>query len=619
MPRQKLNIVDGKSGGRNCKVRKRGCSSSSSSSLAHNYRLKRAILVGKRVGSSTPVPRWKMMSSKSPSPENDKGFKNLAAKGGGGDRGKELSVSARKLAATLWEIDGLPSPRAKREEISELGYVRKERILEKSKLGSMALVLSDLLHSPVSERMDPPKVASHRRRVSAGSQKLLQADCFVEVDQMKTHVQSPHRHINGAKNRLKDVYNGLVTSKEVLKIMSRICRFEQENSTSLSLFSALKFELDRACVHVSKLIQENRTNRTEIELLTKKFEEEKIVWKLKEQDRIRSAINCIAGEMETERKLRRQSERLSKKLGKELAETKASLEAEKRAREILEQVCDELARGIGEDRAEVEEMKRQSEKAREEVEKEREMLQLADVIREERVQMKLSEAKYEFEEKNALVDHLRNELEEYLKSKRGNKEERVLDDDCSPSYDKIKELEKYLRETLPGPASGPYGEVVDDDVDDDEDDDDDEDEDDDDDSDLHSIELNMDATSKSFGWSDGVKKESKRNSVDRGSKVRKPVLEKVKKPNVSLSEVRLEGGVEWEFTTNNNKEDSLDVFDRRGVFEFESKPWKKESEDEIERYNMIKNLRDHIVSGSKMASTQQSVSSKDPKEVVCEG
>lgn len=154
MPRQNLINVDMKIGGRKCKVRKRGCSSSSSSSLVQNNRLKRAFLVGKRVGSSTPVPRWKMMSSKSPSIENDKAaLKYVASKAG--EKARELSVSARKLAATLWEIDGLPSPRVRRENLddrkSEVGVVRKERILEESKLGSTALVLSDMFRSPVSE------------------------------------------------------------------------------------------------------------------------------------------------------------------------------------------------------------------------------------------------------------------------------------------------------------------------------------------------------------------------------------------------------------------------------------------------------------------------------------
>lgn len=91
-----------------CKIRKRGNSSSSSSSLVQNYRLKRTILVGKKGGSSTPVPTWKMKTS-SPSLQNDdKPIKHLPLVGGG--KGKEVSVSARKLGATLWEVNEVPAP-----------------------------------------------------------------------------------------------------------------------------------------------------------------------------------------------------------------------------------------------------------------------------------------------------------------------------------------------------------------------------------------------------------------------------------------------------------------------------------------------------------------------------
>ncbi|KAL2536063.1 hypothetical protein Fot_17454 [Forsythia ovata] len=619
MRRQNLN-VDGKIGGRQCKVRKRGNSSSSSSSLVKNYRLKRAILVGKRGGSSTPVPMWKMMNSRSPSLKNDNSFKNLAAKGG--EKNKDLSVSARKLAATLWEIDGFPSSRVKRQnledKISGVEYVRKERILNSPKL--------DPFHSPISQRMDPSEVGYHRRRASACSQKLLQADCnlagnnslhtcLIEVDQTKSHGRSPCRHIVGVKNRLKDVHNGLTTSKELLKVLSRICHLEEQHSTGLSLVSALKYELDRTYVHVNKLIQEQRTNRSEIDILLNRFEEEKVVWKIKEQDRIHSAITSIAGELQIEKKLRRQTERLNKKLGKELAETKESLsraikelESEKRTREILEQVSDELARGIGEDRAEVEELKRQSAKVREEVEKEREMLQLADVLREERVHMKLSEAKYQFEEKNALVDKLRSELEAYLKSKTGEEK-----GDGSPSYEKIKELEKYLRETLPN--SYQHNDEKKEDM---EAVNKEEFEDDDDsaDSDLHSIELNVDDISNSFQWGNAVKNDSKRNSVDTG-KGRKSLSEKLKNPTFP-PEKKFANGQEWEYT---NKQEYSGAFDRDRLFEFSSQTWKTNIEDEIERYNMIKDLRDHIVSSSRIGSSQdlQNSHSKDPNGVVRDG
>ncbi|XP_022851382.1 uncharacterized protein At5g41620-like [Olea europaea var. sylvestris] len=576
-------------------------------------------LKGKRGGSSTPVPMWKMKNSRSPSIQNDHSFKNLAPKGG--EKNKDFSISARKLAATLWEIDRFPSTRVKMEnledKISGVENVRKERILYSPKL--------DPFHSPISERMDPSEEGYHRRRASTGSQKLRQADCnlagntslhtcLIQVDQMKSHGRSPCRHIVGVKNHLKDVHNGLTTSKELLKVLSRIFHLEEQHSTGLSLVSALKYELDRAYGHVKNLIQEQRTNSSDIDILLNRFEEEKVVWKIKEQDRIRSAITSIAGELQIEKRLRRQTERLNKKLGKELAETKESLsrsikelESEKRTREILEQVSDELARGIGEDRAEVEELKRQSAKVREEVEKEREMLQLADVLREERVQMKLSEAKYQFEEKNALVDKLRSELEAYLKSKTGEEK-----GDGSPSYEKIKELEKYLRETLPNSYQHKDEEkkdmeTVNKEL---------EDDDDSADSDLHSIELNVDDINKSFQWGDAVKNDPKRNSVDTG-KGRKSLSAKLKTPTIP-PERKFANGLEWEYT---NKQEYSAAFDRDGLFEFSSETWKTNVEDEIERYNMIKELRDHIVSSSRKGSSQdlQNSHSKDPNGAVREG
>jgi hypothetical protein len=80
----------------------------------------------------------------------------------------------------------------------------------------------------------------------------------------------------------------------------------------------------------------------------------------------------------------------------------------------MEDVCDELAREISDDKAEVEDLKRDSIKMREELEEERQMLQLAEVWREERVQMKLGEAKLLLEEKGAALDVLQSELEKFL-------------------------------------------------------------------------------------------------------------------------------------------------------------------------------------------------------------
>ncbi|XP_044506832.1 uncharacterized protein LOC123226385 isoform X2 [Mangifera indica] len=592
------------------KIRKRGCSSSSASSLVQKYRFKRAILVGKRGGSSTPVPSWKT-SVKFPSlamtTAEQQPNSGMASQGGG--RGKEMAVSARKLAATLWEINKIPSPKGNKE-IEKHDLRNKERLLRGSQSGALPPPSSDPSYSPISEGMDRSRGNARRRRTSVISQKLQVADhdlgrtldslnsaSVMEIEAYsrgKSHAGS----IIGIKNRLKDVNDGLDASKELLKVLNRVRGLEEENSLSISLVSAVRAELDRARAQVDHLIKEQWFNHTEVECLMKHFAEEKAAWKRKERDRIRNAIACIAEELQVENKLRRQTERLNKKLGKELAETKAllsnamkELESEKRAKEILEQVYDELARGIGEDRAEVEELKRESVKAREEVEKEREMLQLADVLREERVQMKLSEAKYHFEEKNAAVERLRNELEAYLRTKKGEE-----NGEMSPNFKRIKGLEAYLKKIQFGSCEnteikGYEGEV---------DDGNEDEEDDSADSDLHSIELNMDNSSWSYKWSyvygNDTQDDAKRVSVDKGFKGRKSI-EKIQWGSICL-ERGTSNDKDWSY-----KEHS-DELDREKLAEIVSQTQTQELTDEIKRYRSIKSLRDHILSDSKVASFQ---------------
>lgn len=100
---------------------------------------------------------------------------------------------------------------------------------------------------------------------------------------------------------------------------------------------------------------------------------------------LRAQIKEVRSELEHERKARKKVEHANKKLGKELAE-------ERRGREALERVCEKLAREVSSDKADIDRMKR-------EMEEERKMLRLAEVLREERVQMKLAEARVLLEEK----------------------------------------------------------------------------------------------------------------------------------------------------------------------------------------------------------------------------
>ncbi|XP_027347475.1 intracellular protein transport protein USO1 isoform X2 [Abrus precatorius] len=547
------------------KTRKRGSSSSSSSSLVRRYRFKRAILVGKKGGSSTPVPMWKTRATTSPSMATQHAKPLHSSASVLPSKDKELSVSARKLAATLWEINDLP-PFKKDFEVDQMRSLKekirsKEKGASLSRSGLLRPQMSDPSHSPISE----------------------------EVENQLRNEKNRGKCAVGVKNRLKEARSGLSTSKKLLKVLNQMCLREQQSS-SMPLVLALGSELDRVCHQIDQLIHEQRSNQNDIEYVMKRFAEEKAVWKRREREKIHDAIKHVAEELEVEKKLRRQTERLNKKIAKEMASIKAShlkaskeLEREKRAKEILEQICDELARGIGEDRAQVEELKRESAKVREEVEKEREMLQLADVLREERVQMKLSEAKYQFEEKNAFLEKLRNELEDFMRTRDEQKE------DVSPECKKIKDLESYFNNV----CRGFQIEEKEDDLD--VGDDVAHEGDDSDDSDLHSIELNMDSESKGYKWSyaceNVAQEELKKFSIDKESIGRKSFSEKIQWGSICFNK-GTSSGRKRDFTINIQQ--VSDHFDPNMSIEFLSRAHVQDDKDETQSNRSSTDLQDSM-------------------------
>ncbi|CAH8333413.1 unnamed protein product [Eruca vesicaria subsp. sativa] len=399
---------------RGCKIRKRGGSSSSSSSLARQNRFKRAIFSGKRAaqdngGSGTPVKS--ISAVKTPvllsfSPEK------LPI-----DQFQKLPVSARKLAATLWEIsDGGTNP-----------ALNSDRDNLRSKKTSR------------NRRKKPTEICSHDIQLNSsehisrfGSERIVLGEEMVRKrstnPQKLQLIEYKTTGTNSVKTRFKNVYEGLTTSKELVKVLKRIGKLGDDHKTANKrLISALACELDRARSSLKHLIREFDTEEEENRMLIEKLREEAVI----------------------ERNLRQRTEKMNRKLGRELAEAKErerkmkeEMEREKRARDVLEEVCDELARGIGEDKKDME--------------KEREMMRIADVLREERVQMKLMEARFEFEEKHAAVERVKKELR------------KVLDGQGSSEIGRVLEI-----------------------IDGSDDDDDDEEE-----SDLKSIELNMESGSK---------------------------------------------------------------------------------------------------------------------------
>lgn len=192
----------------------------------------------------------------------------------------------------------------------------------------------------------------------------------------------------------------------------------------VSVVTALEAELKQARVRILELETERHASKKKLENFLRKVDEEKTVWRMREHEKIRVFIESMRTELNHERKNRRRAEHFSSKLVHELTDAKSLVkrlmqdyEEERKERELIEQVCEELAKEIGDDKAEMEASKRESAKLREEVEEERKMLQLAEVWREERVQMKLVDAKVAVEEKYSQMNKLAADLQNFLKSR----------------------------------------------------------------------------------------------------------------------------------------------------------------------------------------------------------
>ncbi|KAE8733178.1 hypothetical protein F3Y22_tig00001478pilonHSYRG00300 [Hibiscus syriacus] len=157
--------------------------------------------------------------------------------------------------------------------------------------------------------------------------------------------------------------------------------------------------------------------------LERKLGEERTSQQRKEHDKICALIDDLKGRLIRERKKQQKMDVCDSQLIKQLAEAKISsmqsvkkYEAEKRTRKLLEEACRELAKKSGDDEAVVESMRIETMKIREGIEEERNMVHIAEVWREERVQMKLIDAKLALESKYSQLNNLITGLETFLSS-----------------------------------------------------------------------------------------------------------------------------------------------------------------------------------------------------------
>lgn len=214
------------------------------------------------------------------------------------------------------------------------------------------------------------------------------------------------------------------SSEKVYRFSGDMKLLEDQSVGTVSVVSSLQAELEQARTRIHELETERRSSKKKLEHFLRKLAEDKASWRNKEHEKIRAIIDDAKDDLNRERKNRQRLEIVNSKLVNELAETKLSAkrfmqdyEKERKTRLLMEEVCDELAKEIGEDKAETEALKRESMKIREDAEEERRMLQMAEVWREERVQMKLVDAKLMLEEKYAQLSKLIADLEAFLRSR----------------------------------------------------------------------------------------------------------------------------------------------------------------------------------------------------------
>ncbi|KAG1335143.1 hypothetical protein COCNU_03G012620 [Cocos nucifera] len=433
-------------------------------------KLRRGISVSKRAGPSTPVPSWKLEDPPGPSDP------------GGLDRPqrRRSSVSARKLGASLWEIQDL------------LDYSRMSRRSARIRRRKEGRGVDDVLdESPLGPKDRPLTAGSLRRHVAAS---LIQQHQLSERNSHALQPVSPASYssstefaaLNQAitpgssldlKGKLREAGYSLKTSTELLKVLNRIWSLEEQHASNVSLVKQLKTELEHARTCIQELMQEKQAYHHEMDDLVKQVAQAKLVQKNKEQERIKAAVQSIRDELEDERRLRRHSETLHRKLGKELSEVKAAfvkavkdLERERKANSLLEDLCDEFAKGIRDYEQEVRELKQKSVKGCDH-KVDRMVLHISEAWLDERMQMKIAKSRGDLAEKSTVTGRLNGEIESFLQARQSN----------SYKNGGVYQKDGYLRRQslesvhLNGAASAPRDADDDDSVA----------------SDLHCFELNM--------------------------------------------------------------------------------------------------------------------------------
>jgi hypothetical protein len=244
-----------------------------------------------------------------------------------------------------------------------------------------------------------------------------------ELHKGQLHLASDVLPITSLENVTKWEPDGIegIESDGAYVIASQLNLIEEQKGENY--VSNLQVELQQTRDRVGKLEAERISAKKQLDHLFKKLTEEKAAWRKREHKKVQAILEDMKADLEHEKKNRRQLEKINIKLVDELKEVKMAAnnllqeyDNERKTRELTEEVCTKLVRELEEHKAEIEGLKQDSLKLRAEVDEDRKLLQMAEVWREERVQMKLVDAKLTLEAKYEELSKLQLDVEAIIAS-----------------------------------------------------------------------------------------------------------------------------------------------------------------------------------------------------------
>ncbi|KAL2475636.1 hypothetical protein Adt_36372 [Abeliophyllum distichum] len=205
------------------------------------------------------------------------------------------------------------------------------------------------------------------------------------------------------------------------------CGYLKVQIATLSVAATLQVELVEARNRIKELETERRFSRMKLESFTRKLNEERAPWIRQEHQKMSVMVDHLKQHTIREKRKFRKMDILNSKLHSNLADSKKSAkqfvqnyEKEKKGREFLKEVCNDIAKEIDKEKAEIGALKSERRRILEKVEEERKLLQLVEAWNEEHVQTKLVNAKLIFEEKYSEMSNIIADLETFLSSSNVN-------------------------------------------------------------------------------------------------------------------------------------------------------------------------------------------------------